>query len=105
MFMDGIKMIDSIEVQTVNDNIVLITIQLQNVESTISEEKIARFAKEIDLAMLKLYAIKVEDRTLTVKATSPLDLAPTWDMANTLLMIVKKELVKPELDNGQISIF
>lgn len=98
-------MIDSIEIQTINDNIVLVTIELQNVMSVLSEEKISRFAKEIDLVMLKLYAIKVEDRTLTIKATSPLDLAPTWEMANTLLMLVRKELIKPELDNGQISIF
>jgi hypothetical protein len=103
--MEGIKMIDSIEIQTINDNIVLVTIELQNVMSVLSEEKISRFAKEIDLVMLKLYAIKVEDRTLTIKATSPLDLAPTWEMANTLLKLVRKELIKPELDNGQISIF
>ena len=98
-------MIDSIEIQTINDNIVLVTIELQNVMSVLSEEKISRFAKEIDLVMLKLYAIKVEDRTLTIKATSPLDLAPTWEMANTLLKLVRKDLINPELDNGQKSIF
>jgi hypothetical protein len=98
-------MIDSIEIQTINDNIVLVTIELQNVMCVLSEEKISLFAKEIDLAMLKLYAIKVENRTLTIKATSPLDLAPTWEMANTLLKLVRKDLINPELDNGQKSIF
>ena len=98
-------MIDSIEILTINDNIVLITIEVQNVISKLSEEKLSKFAKEIDLAMLKLYAIKISNNVLTVKATSPLDLAPTWEMAQTLLNLVKKDLIEAELPNDQLLIF
>ena len=98
-------MIETIEIQTINDNIIVVTVELQNVESIISEEKIAKFSKEIELIMLKLFAIKVGDRTLTVKATSPLDLAPTWEMSKTLIELIKKDLVKPGLTTDQLSIF
>ena len=98
-------MIDSIEILTINDNIVLITIEVQNVISKLNEEKLSKFAKEIDLAMLKLYAIKISNNVLTVKATSPLDLAPTWEMAQTLLNLVKKDLIEAELPSDQLLIF